>query len=121
MSEPAPCPRVNTWAVGYPPGPWITSPGNFILTQPGDSPESGVDIFYWKGRDPYIMTEPAPGGGTVVITIPGRRPQRLNFTATENPIIEISDAGDLGDQVKHSIRYTKPGNYQISVSIENYI
>lgn len=112
--EEPPCPRVNTWAVGYPPGPFLTEPQKIELIQPKGAVESGVDIFFWNYRAPTTVTV-----GQSQTFIPGRRQQVCEFAATGDYVFEESLAGAELDQTKYSIRYSKPGRYSVFVRIYN--
>lgn len=101
QNEEPPCPRVNTWAEGYPPSEFLVTPGSYVFSQPEDSPASGIDIFFWNESSTEF------------------HPQDVEVTATGNPEIIIQPAGALGDQTQYQLRYTEPGIYAITIRIFN--
>ena len=98
-----PCPRVNTWAEGYEPGPFLTTAQNITLVQPKDAEASGIDIFFWNDNGEQFA------------------PQGCEFTATGNYTFSSSLAGEQGDQTKYQLRYTEPGDYEITIRIYNIV
>lgn len=96
-----PCPRVNTWASGYPVTEFLTTSGSFTFSQPRDAEFSGIDIFFWNSNSTEF------------------RPQTCTFTATGNYEFFEELAGENLDQTKYQIRYSEPGDYIINISIQN--
>lgn len=102
MPEPwPPCPRVNTWAVGFPPGTFVNFVTSYSESYPYQAPLVGVDIFYWNGiifptREQYVVVEAS------------------NFSLS-------SDGQDVDtpSQNKFQLQYDRPGEFTINIQVIN--
>ena len=101
------CPRINSWSTVTRPtrtaGGYILTDGIYVDTYSHRYLEAGVDVIYWNDT-----------------AFPTYKPQDITITATGNYETVINPAyGANGDQINHQLRYDRPGNYTINVTIFN--